>query len=177
MRRTQVSAVSDGTDAPKGHVKILLVDLGLSTESDWTPFPGVFGGSGQGIWFPPKVGTRCVYFFADDDEEQRDPIIVCAYYDDVMTHPGDDIVKPALEVGGLRVTLNGSSVALEVGGSTYKLARADKVEAEINAIINSFNSHHHLGTGAFGAVTAADGVIMPASAVGDTSSSRVKVSG
>lgn len=143
LQRSKVTAVSDGSNAPKGWVKVELRGLGATTESDWVAWPGLFSGDGRGFWLPPKVGTRCTIGFDDSDELNLEPMVLCAYFDEAAVAPGTDLAKPRIKLGALEITFNEDDVALEIGGATYKLARADKVNSELSTLASAFNNHTH----------------------------------
>lgn len=176
IRRTQVSRVSDGTQAPAGYVKVKLEDLGANTESDWCAWVGVYGASGEGIWFPASVGTRCLVAFADDDDELRDPLILGAYFDEVKTAPSTDLGKPKLKRGALQIVLNPDDVCLELNGTTYRLARADKVKDQFDADKTWKDSHTNTTPVTFlGGVFTSSAPLIASPFVSDVSSDKVKV--
>ena len=84
LQRSRVTAVSDGSNAPKGWVKVALSGLGATTESDWVAWPALMGGDTRGVWLPPKVDTRCVIGFDDSDELNLEPLVLSAYFDETV---------------------------------------------------------------------------------------------
>ena len=177
LQRSRVTAVSDGSNAPKGWVKVALSGLGATTESDWVAWPALMGGDTRGFWFPPKTDTRCVIGFDDSDELNLEPLVLSAYFDETVKAPGADLAKPRIKLGNLEITFNETDVCLEIGGSTYKLARADLTKQAIQDVVTTFNAHSHTSVaGAFGAIT---GILTPtatAGAPGELGSDKAKVS-
>ncbi|NJK44736.1 MAG: hypothetical protein HC933_11005 [Pleurocapsa sp. SU_196_0] len=163
--RATVSAVSDGGEAPAGWVKVALANG--SNETDWAEYPQVTRGNGYGLWFPPIIGERVIVDFADEDELLEEPVIVRSSWDEEFTPPSTDLERVVLklpsdvpveiQVGNLKLTVLEDKIEIEgSGGAWHKLARADRVEARLQALESWAGTHTHVNTpGAFGIVTTA----------------------
>jgi hypothetical protein len=185
--RGKISAVSDGNDAPAGWVKVALASG--SNETDWCEYPQLTHSSGFGLWLPPTVGLPVLVDFADEDEMQEEPLIVRSSYDEETVPPSDDLelvtlklpegVPVCIQVGDLKLTMRDSKIVIEAGGSTeYRLARADRVEARLQALESWAGGHTHITTsGAFGAITAVGGPTSPppGTAANDTATGLARV--
>jgi Type VI secretion system/phage-baseplate injector OB domain len=163
--RATVSAVSDGGDAPAGWVKVALANG--SSETDWAEYPQLARGNGYGLWLPPVVGERVIVDFADEDELLEEPIIIRSSWDEENAPPSTDLERVVLklpsdvpveiQVGTLKLRILEDRIEIEgSSGAWHNLARADKVEARLQALETWAGSHTHVNSpGAFGIVTTA----------------------
>lgn len=180
MMRSEVTEVSDGSEAPMGWVRVLLPGI-QSGQSAWCEWPTAMLGKGLGLWMPPARGQPCLIDFAEDDELQEEPFVIRAYYDEDWEAPGGDLKQVRLavsdditlliQVGDLRITVTEDVV--NFGGANYRLARADLVEARLNALEQAYNSHTHIAA-TLGGPTSAPAVPATLTQQHQTASTLVK---
>lgn len=186
--RAKVTAVSDGTEAPAGWVKVEAVSAGAAFETDWCAFPALSRGDGFGLWLPPLKDERVLVLFADDDELREQPEIVRSSWDEQNKPPSEDLQRCVLKlpndvpfeiiIGTAKITFEHNKATFDFGGTENPFARADKVAKRLSQLEEAHNNHTHMTTvGILGAYPslATTTTVVPTTATADVASSNVTV--